>query len=45
MNSIKSIKILFVIAALYDGILGIIGLLTPYFLFNQCEVIPPNHPG
>ena len=45
MNSIKSIKILFIVSALYDGILGIIGLLQPYFLFNQFAVTPPNHAG
>jgi len=45
LNPLKPIKILFIVAALYDGILGIIGLLSPYFLFNLFAVTPPNHPG
>ena len=36
---------LFGIAALYDGLLGIIFLLAPEYLFNVFSVIPANHPG
>lgn len=45
MKSNKPITILFIVAALYDGILGVIGLLNPYYLFNLFAVTPPNHPG
>lgn len=36
---------LFVIAALYDGILGILFLLAPEYLFTVFGVTPANHPG
>lgn len=36
---------LFVVAALYDGILGLIFLLAPGALFERFEVPPPNHFG
>ena len=39
------IKLLFIIAALYDGILGIIFLFAPERVFEAYEVTPPNHPG
>lgn len=39
------IKFLFTIAALYDGILGLIFLLWPGLAFEMFEVVPPNHFG
>ncbi len=36
---------LFVVAALYDGILGVLFLLAPGFPFRQFGVTPPNHMG
>jgi len=39
------IKILFVIAALYDGILGILFLFVSGRIFEAYGTIPPNHPG
>jgi hypothetical protein len=39
------IKLLFIIAALYDGILGIIFLFASGRVFEACGVTPPNHPG
>lgn len=39
------IKLLFIIAALYDGVLGIIFLFTSGRVFEAYGTIPPNHPG
>jgi hypothetical protein len=39
------IKLLFIIAALYDGILGIIFLAASGRVFEAYGVTPPNHPG
>jgi hypothetical protein len=36
---------LFVVAAAYDGILGLAFLLAPGRLFDAFEVVPPNHWG
>ena len=41
----KWIKPLFVIAALYDGILGLAFILTPASIFAMYAVEPPNHMG
>lgn len=39
------IKLLFFVAALYDGVLGLIFLFSPGLAFSLFEVIPPNHFG
>ena len=39
----KLIKTLFLIAALYDGILGLAFLIAPAEIFAMYEVEPPNH--
>lgn len=39
------VKLLFIIAALYDGILGIIFLFASGRVFEAYGVTPPNHPG
>ena len=39
------IRLLFVVAALYDGLLGIAFLFASGALFRFCGVTPPNHPG
>ncbi len=39
------IKLLFIIAALYDGILGIIFLFAAGRVFEAYGTTPPNHPG
>ena len=36
---------LFVVAALYDGVLGIIFILTPGLAYRLYDVTPPNHMG
>jgi hypothetical protein len=45
MKPPKWIAPLFVIAALYDGILGLAFLAVPLYLFELCGVTPPNHVG
>jgi hypothetical protein len=39
------IPALFAIAAVYDGLLGLIGLFASDWLFRTFGVTPPNHPG
>ena len=41
----KSIRILFTIAALYDGVLGIAFLFFGARVFERFGVVPPNHMG
>jgi hypothetical protein len=38
-------RILFYIAAAYDGILGLVFLAAPLWAFETFAVTPPNHPG
>lgn len=45
MKSRVWIVVLFVVAALYDGILGLLFLAAPGKLFELFEVTPPNHLG
>lgn len=45
MNRKTLISGLFMIIALYDGILGAAFLLAPLSLFTWYGVTPPNHPG
>ncbi|MGI9456021.1 MAG: hypothetical protein ACR2NU_05630 [Aeoliella sp.] len=45
MNVAKWIIALFVVAALYDGILGLTFLFAPTAPFDWFEVSPPNHVG
>lgn len=39
------ITVLFIIAAVYDGLLGLVGLFGTGLLFQWFGVTPPNHPG
>ena len=39
------IRILFALAAAYDGVLGIAFLLAPSYPYSLCGVTPPNHWG
>jgi len=41
----KAIRGLFAIAALYDGILGLLFVIAPGWVFTQYEITPPNHFG
>jgi len=45
MNMPRWISPLFVVAALYDGVLGLLFLAAPGTPFRLFEVAPPNHPG
>jgi hypothetical protein len=45
MKNKSIIVILFVIAALYDGLLGIAFLFGSDLVFEAFGVTPPNHPG
>ena len=41
--NLSMVKGLFIIAALYDGVLGLIFLFFPGLAFQIFEVTPPNH--
>ena len=43
MNVPKWISPLFWISAAYDGVLGILFLAAPGWLFDQLKIEPPNH--
>ncbi len=45
MRSRPLIVVLFVLAAVYDGILGLAFLVLPAALFRWFDVTPPNHFG
>ena len=45
MKTKQIISILFSLAAVYDGVLGLVFLLAPSVIFQQFEVAPPNHFG
>jgi hypothetical protein len=39
------IPLLFWVAAVYDGLLGLLGLFGTEWFFQTVGVTPPNHPG
>lgn len=43
--NISLVKALFIIAGIYEGILGLAFFLFPYPIFEMFAVEPPNHPG
>lgn len=45
MKTKQMISILFSLAAVYDGLLGLVFLLAPSMIFQRFEVSPPNHFG
>ena len=45
MNRIGWSRILFGLAAAYDAVLGILFLVAPWWVYQTCEVTPPNHWG
>ena len=45
MRSTWAIAALFLVAALYDGLLGAVFLIAPGWVYEQAQVTPPNHWG
>jgi len=45
MRTKRAITALFIVSALYDGLLGAAFLFASGALFQWCGVTPPNHPG
>lgn len=45
MSDLRPIRAIFLVAALYDGILGAVFLLAPSWAFQHWDVTPPNHAG
>jgi len=45
MKALRWIRVLFALAALYDGVLGVVFLLAPAWVFERAGVTPPNHWG
>lgn len=45
MKSSSLLPLFFIIAALYDGILGGVFLFSPGYAFEVFKTTPPNHPG
>ena len=43
--NIKLVRVLFAVAALYDGILGLVFLFDPGLAFRIYDIVPPNHFG
>lgn len=41
----KWVRVLFAVAGLYDGALGLVFLFAPTWLFSLSSVQPPNHSG
>ncbi len=40
-----TIRLLFAVAALYDGLLGLLFLTMPGWAFERFQIVPPNHFG
>jgi hypothetical protein len=45
MRTLKAIKALFIVSAIYDGLLGVAFLFASGSLFQWLGVTPPNHLG
>ena len=45
MKTNRLITVLFVVASIYDGLLGVAFLFGSSALFSWAGVTPPNHPG
>lgn len=45
MRGKLAVRVLFLAAALYDGVLGAAFLIFPGVTFEICKVAPPNHMG
>ena len=45
MSALRWMRVLFGLAAVYDGVLGFVFLIAPAWVFEQVGVPPPNHWG
>lgn len=45
MKNISAVRVLYIAAAIYDGVLGLLFLFQPMMIFERFEVTPPNHAG
>ncbi len=45
MKSLGWIRLLFILAALYDGALGVAFLIAPLSIYSAMNIPAPNHPG
>jgi hypothetical protein len=45
MNKTSAVSLVFWVAAAYDGVLGVLFLLSPSWAFERFAVTPPNHFG
>ena len=45
MNKIRSISFLFIIAVIYDGLLGLMFIFAGSYAYQWCNITPPNHMG
>jgi len=45
MKKNSGIRMLFIISAIYDGLLGVLFLFAATAVFQWFHVTPPNHPG
>lgn len=45
MKKINTISFLFIITAIYDGLLGIIFIFAGNYAYQLCNITPPNHIG
>lgn len=45
MKAVRWIQGLFGFSALYDGVLGVLFIVVPWWAFQTFEVTPPNHWG
>lgn len=45
MKSVRWIQALFIVAALYDGVLGIVFLAVPAMMYDAVNLTHPNHWG
>jgi hypothetical protein len=45
MKTTRTVSLLFIVAALYDGLLGLVFLVAPLAVYDRFEVAHPNHLG
>ncbi len=45
MSRKAAVSLIFAVAALYDGLLGLAFMFAPAAIFQWCRVTPPNHYG